>query len=304
MLRLGWVTAGLLLLSLTSTTPVYARQYHGHGHGHAHFSFGFAYGGWYAPWSFYWGPYFGAYWYPYPYYQSPVFYPPYGWYGISPGDTASSVKVEVVPKDAKVYVDGYFAGIVDDFDGTFQRLRVSPGKHDVVLFQEGYHLLKQTLYLSPNNTYKIKGELTKLAPGETAEEPPTPPPAPPPSMQAQQLPDPFGEPPQQGAPPPPPQQGQVPQAPPDQRAIEMHAPSTESRFGRLAIRAQPQGAEIYIDGERWLAPDSADRLIVNVVEGRHHIEVHKTGFDSFSIEVDVRRGETSPINVSLPPRGQ
>jgi hypothetical protein len=33
MLRLSWVTCGLLLLSLTSTTPAYARQYHGHGHG-------------------------------------------------------------------------------------------------------------------------------------------------------------------------------------------------------------------------------------------------------------------------------
>jgi len=202
-----------------------------------------------------------------------------------------------------VYVDGYFAGIVDDFDGTFQRLRVSPGKHDVVLFEEGYHLLKQTLYLSPNNTYKIKGELTKLGPGDPPEQAPTPPPMPPPSAQARQLPDPFGEPPQQGVPPPPPH-GQVPQAPPDQRAIEMHGPSPDSRFGRLAIRVQPQGAEVYIDGERWLAPDTADRLVVNVAEGRHHIEVHKTGFDSFSIEVDVRRGETSPINVSLPARGQ
>ena len=35
-------------------------------------------------------------------------------------------------------------------------------------------------------------------------------------------------------------------------------------------------------------------------EGRHHIEVHKTGFDSFSTEVDVRPGESTPINVSLP----
>jgi hypothetical protein len=84
----------------------------------------------------------------------------------------------------------------------------------------------------------------------------------------------------------------------------MHGPSRDSRFGRLAIRVQPQGAEVYIDGERWLAPDTADRLVVNVAEGRHQVEVHKTGFDSFSIEVDVRRGETSPINVSLPARGQ
>ena len=52
----------LLLLSLISTTPAYARQYHGHGH--ARFYYGLAYGGWYAPWSFYYPPYLGAYWYP------------------------------------------------------------------------------------------------------------------------------------------------------------------------------------------------------------------------------------------------
>ena len=32
----------------------------------------------------------------------------------------------VDPAEARVYVDGYYAGTVDDFDGLFQRLNVSP----------------------------------------------------------------------------------------------------------------------------------------------------------------------------------
>ena len=295
-LRFASMTGALVLLSLTSAAPAAYAQHRGHGHGRVHAGFGF-YGGYY-PWSFYYAPFFGAYWYPYPY-SYPVFYPPYGWYGFMQ-ETVSSVRVEVTPREAKVYVDGYFAGVVDDFDGTFQRLRVSPGKHEVLLYLEGYHVLKQTLYLSPNSTYKIKGELTKLAPGDAPELPPSPPPVPPTAEGVHALPPtpmPFGE----------PRQGEAPPraaAPPEPRTIEPFGPSSESRFGRLAIRVQPRGAEVYIDGERWLAPDTADRLVVNVAEGRHHIEVHKTGFDTFSTEVDVRRGETTPINVSLPARGQ
>ena len=32
------------------------------------------------------------------------------------------VRLMVRPRDAAVYVDGYYAGVVDDFDGVFQRL--------------------------------------------------------------------------------------------------------------------------------------------------------------------------------------
>ena len=55
----------------------------------------------------------------------PMYPPPYR-YGF--GQPDSSVRVEVKPKEAEVFVDGYYAGIVDDFDGVFQRLRVTPGR--------------------------------------------------------------------------------------------------------------------------------------------------------------------------------
>src|SRR6266542_229436 len=60
------------------------------------------------PW---WGP--GAYAYPY----VPVY------------DDRAQVRVLATPKEAAVYVDGYYAGIVDDFDGMLQSLPLSPGGH-------------------------------------------------------------------------------------------------------------------------------------------------------------------------------
>ena len=75
-------------------------------------------------------------------------------------------------------------------------------------------------------------------------------------------------------------------------------------FGALVIRVQPSGAEILVDGERWQGPEGSERLVIQVAEGSHRVEVRKEGFVPFSTTVQVRRGETAPLNVSLPPRGE
>src|SRR3954466_1797342 len=54
-------------------------------------------------------------------------YPPYPGYRLAMPE--SDLRFEVKPKEASVYIDGYFAGKVDEFDGTFQRLHVTPGEH-------------------------------------------------------------------------------------------------------------------------------------------------------------------------------
>jgi PEGA domain len=81
-------------------------------------------------------------------------------------------------------------------------------------------------------------------------------------------------------------------------------PVQASTFGTLVIRVQPTGADILIDGDRWSGPEGDDRLLVQVSEGMHHIEVRKTGYLPFTADVPIRRGETTPLNVSLPPEGR
>jgi len=85
-----------------------------------------------------------------------------------------------------------------------------------------------------------------------------------------------------------------PQAPRDPRSGTQAA-----GYGTLAIRVQPADAEVTIDGEKWHGPEAQDRLVIDVAEGPHTIQISKSGYRTYVTEVQIRRGETSPLNVSL-----
>jgi len=56
---------------------------------------------------------------------------------------------------------------------------------------------------------------------------------------------------------------------------------------------------VMIDGEKWRGPNTQDRLSIEVAEGPHTVEISKAGYRTYVTEVQIRRGETSPLNVSL-----
>ncbi len=66
------------------------------------------------------------------------------------------------PRQAAVYVDGYYAGIVDDFDGIFQRLHVDSGGHRIELRLAGYETLSVDLHVQPGRTITYHGELERV----------------------------------------------------------------------------------------------------------------------------------------------
>jgi len=252
-------------------------------------------GGFYSPYYdpfFYADPWWG-YQYPYP-------MRPYG-YGYRRWEPEASVRLEVKPKEAEVYVDGYYAGVVDDFDGTFQRLRVEPGEHEIELWLDGYRTVRQKVYLTQDNTFKVKYQMERLASGQ-APEPKPQPLAPPeggnqPRMQPPQQ-QPMGRgPATRRLPPPPPDNPRDPDSPrgPD---APRGAPRNAA-YGTLAIKVQPADAEVSIDGETWRGPGAQDRLTVEVAEGSHTIEIRKSGYRTYVTQVDVRRGQATPLNVSL-----
>jgi hypothetical protein len=76
-------------------------------------------------------------------------------------------------------------------------------------------------------------------------------------------------------------------------------PGPADGYGTLAIRVQPADADVLIDGEAWHGPTDRDRLLIEVAEGRHSVEIQKAGYRTFVTEIDVRRGDTTPLNVSL-----
>jgi len=273
---LGYLAAAAALLAVIAS-PAYAqrrviaRPVH---RGSFVFVGGYFYDPFFGPYPW-WGP--GAYSYPY--------YPVY--------DTSADIRVEVKPKEAGVYVDGYYAGIVDDFDGFFQRLTVPPGQHELTVYLEGYRTVHQQLYLSTHSTYKVHYDMEHLPAGETSEKPALAPPVPePPDGTFMQPRTPSRGPIPPG--PPPPGGGRpVPPGPPPNVRGSMDA-------GTLVVQVQPGGAEVMIDGEPWTTSDNV-RLVVQVSVGRHHVEVRKSGYRAFSTDVDVRGGATSPLNVSLSP---
>jgi hypothetical protein len=223
----------------------------------------------------------------------PPYYPAPAWRYAAP---ESNLRINVKPKDASVYVDGFFAGKVDEFDGRLQRLHVAPGQHEIVVYLEGYRPLRERLYLSANSTRTIEGDLERLAPGEAQE--PQPQPAEPERA----------APPDEGyrnSPPPAPgprgprNRRMPPDQPTTQRAPRTDPGQPSSRFAALSIRIEPEAATVTIDGERWDGPSGDERLIVQVPEGHHVIEVEREGYDRFTTELDVRAGETRPVNVSL-----
>jgi hypothetical protein len=232
-----------------------------------------------------------AQWYPYPYPPRSLYYPL--------DDLRSAVRVEVSPKDAEVYIDGYYAGIVDDFDGVFQRLRVTPGQHEIVVRRDGFHSLRENLYLTPDSTNHIKGRLEPLAAGAPNEPPPAPL-TPPDAVQRGGSGYPAEVPPMARGPRrTPARRMPPPEAPPQEPPA---AAGEASAFGALVIQVQPSDADVLIDGERWRGPQGEERLVVQLPEGPHRIEIRKDGFQPYSGSIDIRRGETSPLNVSLPRR--
>jgi PEGA domain len=220
---------------------------------------------------YYW-PYYSGY---YGGFYSPLFwgqYPyPHPYYGGWAYDNTGSARLQVTPRDTQVYVDGYFVGLVDSFDGNLQRLNVEAGEHEIQLHLDGYRTFTQKVLLVRGRTLKLVHTMQPLGPGETAQ------PIPKPDESAR--PDPYARPAARQGPPP---RGGQP-----------------SQFGSLLLRVRPADAEILVDGEIWNAPEDEDQFVIELAEGPHRIEVRKPGFQTYSTTVRVRRGETARLNVSL-----
>ena len=214
-------------------------------------------------------------------------YGPYGGYGAGPFYRdgrifSASIRVEVDPKDAQVYVDGSLAGPVDDYDSWYQSLWVSAGDHEIAIFKEGYRTIRQQIYFEPGQAKHLKEAMVVLKSGESSG------PRPEPRRD-------------QAAAPGVPGRGDVrglqPQGPPSPPTAPA-AQERPARFGSLALRVQPEDAEVLVDGQPWKG-SATERLGIRLPVGRHHIEVRKTGFQTYAEDVLIRTNATLTLNVAL-----
>ena len=249
----------------------YPRSYGLYGYGYGYYDYGYSYGDYYG-------------YYPSSYYRS---------YRYRSGNVAQ-LRTLVEPSKARVYVDGYYAGIVDDFDGLFQRLNVSPGRHDITFKLEGYNSHTFAVYANRDQTLKIRWDMARGS-GETRD-----------SSGAE-----FA----QGSDrdedldrdmdrdrdmsmdrdrdPGPDRTESAREVDSDRR---YEAPSRTPGRGELQLDVQPGDASVYVDGEFYGKASQVTRL--ELTAGRHRVEVVRPGYKTVEQEVDIDR-DPARITVRL-----
>lgn len=115
-----------------------------------------------------------------PGYHRPFVYDPYWWgypypYGaVAVGPMLSSIRTDVTPHEADVFIDGYLAGHASDFNGAFKRLRVVPGGHSITVFEPGFRTVTENVFVKPDSTFKLKLSMDRLPAGEMSAPVPAP----------------------------------------------------------------------------------------------------------------------------------
>ncbi len=265
----------------------YGGHHGGYYGGHHGGYYGGHYGGYYGGYNYY-RPYWGYGYYPYSfgyygYYGAPNYYRPYS-YGSYYSYGYGEIRLEIKPKTAKVYVDGDYVGVVDDYDGWWQRLNIEPGKHRIVVREAGFVPYTETVRLLPGNDNHIK---IQMQPGDDV-------------IQERDMrlerkddgypdrhrddqyqnrsPQPYGGQKQQDREP----ENRKPYA--DDDRDNQYQPERPA----FVLQVEPRDATVYIDGNYYgnADTDSSGEVQVLLPPGMHKVEVVRPGYESFSQDVD------------------
>jgi hypothetical protein len=133
-----------------TTTRVYNNYYYyprqNYPYGYGSYGLGYFY---YDPYAWYDSyPVYGSY----PAYSSGIYQYPYGY-------PTGEIRLQVRPRHAEVYVDGYYAGRVDDFDGFIQALRIEEGPHTIEIVAPGYQPLVFNVRIIAGRKIDYRGSL-------------------------------------------------------------------------------------------------------------------------------------------------
>jgi hypothetical protein len=165
-----------------------------------------------------------------------------------------------------VYVDGYYAGVVDDFDGLFQRLHVAPGRHEITLKLTGYQTHRLQVYVGSGATIKLDHEMLKGL-GETYENL-----APDAPRQATRRSRSY-------APPP------------------SAEPAEPSPSGELRLQVSPVDASVYVDGE--FRGTGREAATLALAPGQHRVEVVRPGYRTVEHDIEVASQGVAELTVDL-----
>ncbi len=180
-----------------------------------------------------------------------------------------SVRIEVESeelRDAQVYVDGAHVGIVDDFDGIFQGLRLPPGRYEIGIALDDDRILSRQIFVSRGRTYKLRHPIEPLGPVARRA-----------AVRPSEL--------------------------PTTRAGQAQYPSIS---GAVRILAKPEAgaeAQVYVDGAHAGAVDDFDGVFqrLNLPPGIHEVEVRLSGYRPSRQQVFVSPNQTLKLRLRLEP---
>jgi hypothetical protein len=99
----------------------------------------------------------------YPYYSYGYANPAYGYplstFGLATGAAYGGISFEVDPYDAAIYIDGNYAGVVNDFGPNAQPLTLRAGTHRVEIQASGYEPIVFDVNVIPGQVIPYRGAM-------------------------------------------------------------------------------------------------------------------------------------------------
>jgi len=89
----------------------------------------------------------------------PYGYTPRGYYDPLPGRAYGGLRITGAPRDAQVFADGYYVGIVNDFDGVFQHMNLEAGPHHILVQEPGLQPIEFDVMVQPGQTITFRADV-------------------------------------------------------------------------------------------------------------------------------------------------
>ncbi len=223
------------------------------------------------------------------YYSPYVYGYPYGdgYYGYYGGNYSytGSVTLKIRPEHAEVLIDGYYVGTVDDFDGTFQSLKLEPGPASIEVRAPGFESIKFDIRILPGRKITYEENMKAGTPGPAPKPPPAarrPPARNPVPGVVMGRPVPTESDTEPG--PPPDYDGQLP------------------AFGGVRLQVEPRNAQVFVDGYFVGTVDDFDSgRGLPLESGPQDIAIRADGYAPLQLLVRILPDETITYEGNLTP---
>ncbi len=171
------------------------------------------------------------------------------------------MRLDVSPKDADVYVDGYYAGTVSDFNGVFHHLTVTAGPHVIEMRKTGLETLTIEMYVQPNHTITFRAVMQPAQSGSVNDETE----------------------PGLGTPP----------------AVSSTMPSGVP--GDLCFDVTPKEAQVYVDGYYvgTVADWEGRRQRLTLAPGAHRVELQASDYETAQFDITIESRQTTTYRGAL-----